>query len=132
MYFKIDLSEEHFNINECLQENTRRNRIEKDECTVENILKYVQDRQQISHKPTVLPISSLTEIETSETIDDDTYYDVRLYVIINTEKPARSEFQAQMKEDLRTAKERLRSKIRPRKQFVINVTIRRNMWNDDA
>jgi len=28
MYFKIDLSEEHFNINECLQENTRRNRIE--------------------------------------------------------------------------------------------------------
>jgi len=48
------------------------------------------------------------------------------------EKPTRSEFQAQMKKALRTAKERLRSKMRPRKQFVTDVTIRRNMWNDDA
>ncbi|KMQ85931.1 thap domain-containing [Lasius niger] len=114
----------------------RRTRVETElkrmNVLLENILKYVKEKQQVSHKPAILPISSLTEMETFETIDDDTYYDVRLYVIINTLKNQRVEFQAQMKETLRTAKERLRSKIRPRKQFVTDVTIRRNMWNDDA
>lgn len=43
---------------------------------LENILKYVKEKQQVSHKPAILPISSLTEMETFETIDDDTYYDV--------------------------------------------------------
>lgn len=43
----------------------------------------------------------------------------------------RSEFQLQMRETLRAAKERLRSKTRgPRKQLN-DVTIRQTLWNDE-
>jgi len=46
------------------------------------------------------------------------------------EKPTRSEFQAQMREALRTAKGRLQSKIRgPRKQPGDGIN--RNFWNDE-
>lgn len=43
---------------------------------LENILKHVQDRQRVTRKPNILPISSLAEMEAFESIDDDTYSEV--------------------------------------------------------
>jgi len=43
---------------------------------LENILKHVQDRQRVTCKPNILPISSLAEMEAFESIDDDTYSEV--------------------------------------------------------
>ncbi|XP_067215271.1 uncharacterized protein [Linepithema humile] len=154
----------------------------------ENILKGVQDKQRVSGKPDILPISSLTEMDAFEDIDDNDYSNVVNYfryiggfnlkeainlcfkeamkdsltpsftwwdreeeqrALYNTclvmaiydgvcnnrhfQKPTRSEFQAQMKEILRTAKERLRHKRRgPRTQSTANRRrIHRDLWNDE-
>lgn len=49
------------------------------------------------------------------------------------DKPTRSEFQTQMKDALRTAKERHRSKVRgPNRRAQINApSIQRDFWNDE-
>lgn len=46
---------------------------------LQNILKYMQNQmsyKQISHKPAILPISSVEEMEAFELINDDSYSDV--------------------------------------------------------
>lgn len=47
------------------------------------------------------------------------------------DKPTRSEFQAHMREALRTAKERLRSKTRGHRMQMVNNRNRRNLWSDE-
>jgi len=43
---------------------------------LQNILRNVQDRQNIPRKPVILPISSCAEMDAFETMDDNTYFDV--------------------------------------------------------
>ncbi|XP_070169517.1 uncharacterized protein [Polyergus mexicanus] len=154
---------------------------------LEKLLKCVQHRHHPSHKPAILPISSLTEMDIFERIDEKGYSDVvnylsyiggfnlkeainlcfkeaikdsltpsftwwgreeerslynaRLTVAIyeavcsnrHFEKPTRSEFQLQFREALRTAKERLRHRMRDRRTRSNNCErrINRNLWNDE-
>ncbi|XP_070156512.1 uncharacterized protein [Polyergus mexicanus] len=100
---------------------------------LEKLLKCVQHRHNPSHKPAILPISSLTEMDIFERIDEEGYSDVRLCSNWHFEKPTRSEFQLQFREALRTVKERLRHRMRDRRTRSNNCErrINHNLWNDE-
>ncbi|XP_070169803.1 uncharacterized protein [Polyergus mexicanus] len=152
---------------------------------LEKVLKCVQHRHQPTHKPAILPISSATQMDTFERIDEEGYSDVvnylnyiggfnlkesinlcfketikdsltllftwwgreegqslynaRLTMAIyeavcsnqHFQKPTRSEFQRLFREALRTAKERLRHRMRDPRTRPINRERRINLWNDE-
>ncbi|XP_070170698.1 uncharacterized protein [Polyergus mexicanus] len=152
---------------------------------LEKVLKCVQHRHQPTHKPAILPISSATQMDTFERIDEEGYSDVVNYLnyiggfnlkeAINLcfketikdsltplftwwgreegrslynarltmaiyeavcsnqhfQKPTRSEFQRLFREALRTAKERLRHRMRDPRTRPINRERRINLWNDE-